>query len=99
MSMAFGAIRFLALGGLVALNSAPAVAQTTWNDVLPQVKQHCAKEWPDDYSMQAYCIKKQRAGWEAVNTDATSAPSEPRNTKSSSASETQSALSSGAAHR
>lgn len=65
---------FLAFSSALAFNLASALAQAAWDDVLPQVKQRCAAKWQDDYSMQAYCIKKQREGWEAVNADNPPAP-------------------------
>ena len=41
----------------------------TWDDVLPRVRIHCAQEFPDDYSTQAYCIKQQHDGWNEVHGD------------------------------
>ena len=51
--------------GCVPLGSVAASARS-WNDVLPQVKQRCVHKSPDDYSMQAHCIKEQHDGWVAV---------------------------------
>ncbi|NSY36845.1 hypothetical protein [Leisingera sp. ANG59] len=31
-----------------------------------EIKAHCASEWAGDFSMQAYCIKEQRDGFDAV---------------------------------
>jgi len=42
-----------------------------WEAVLPQVKQECAQKWPNDYDMQAYCIRKQK---KAPNTSTRSLP-------------------------
>ena len=58
-----GSILFL---GYVSLGSVAASARS-WNDVLPQVKQRCVHKSPNDYSMQAHCIKEQHDGWVAVN--------------------------------
>lgn len=55
--------------GSLAFGTSPASAQTGWADVLPHVKQHCADAWPDDYSMQAFCIQQQHNGWMAINGD------------------------------
>ena len=44
-----------------------AKAQSGWDQSLPQVKQKCVRENPDDFSMQAFCIRMQHEGWTAVN--------------------------------
>ena len=53
------------MGVLVGSN---AKAQT-WDQVLPNVRIHCAQEFPDDYSTQAYCIKQQHDGWNEIHGD------------------------------
>lgn len=41
-------------------------------DYIALAKQHCAREWPVDFEMQAYCLKEQTAGmlqFKAVSDD------------------------------
>ena len=54
------------------LGSTSAYSQSQWEAVLPQVKQECAQEWPNDYDMQAYCIRKQKKGFDEINGSAAS---------------------------
>ena len=56
---------------------APAVQASRWEDVLAQVKQHCAGEYADDFALQAYCVEQQRIGWEKLNAGEPVAPPAP----------------------
>jgi hypothetical protein len=47
---------------LVALLLAQAAPFDTKADFLDLAKQHCAGEWPNDFSMQNYCLKGQAEG-------------------------------------
>jgi len=53
--------------GTIVFAPIGASAQMSWEQVLPRVKQKCASDYPDDYSMQAFCVKQQHEGWLAVN--------------------------------
>lgn len=50
---------------------APGSAGTPGADTEQVIKQKCAREWPTDYNMQAYCQRQQR---EAVETLARGRP-------------------------
>jgi len=52
-----------------ALDDPPDVSNARWDDVLPQVKRNCAREWRDDYHMQAVCIRIQHEGWTTLHDD------------------------------
>lgn len=47
---------------LMALPGAVAAANFNENEI----KAHCAREWPNDFAMQSYCIKEQREGFQKV---------------------------------
>ena len=51
----------------LALGASSALARETWESALPQVKQQCAQEWSGNYSMQAYCIREQKKGWDELH--------------------------------
>jgi hypothetical protein len=44
-------------------------SNSSWEDVLPQVKRKCAGQWSDDYNMQSACIRIQREGWDKLHAD------------------------------
>ena len=51
---------------VLALVASPALAQDYASipaNVRMQVSQKCANRWTDDYSMRAYCVKKDLAGY------------------------------------
>lgn len=47
---------------LVALALAQAAPFDTKADYVQLARQFCAEEWPDNFEMQAYCLKQQAAG-------------------------------------
>jgi ferredoxin len=46
----------------VALALAQAAPFDTKADYIGLTKQFCAKDWPDNFEMQAYCLKQQAQG-------------------------------------
>ena len=58
---------------MCALTCRPAHAEIDPNfrglpaEVVQKIKAHCAQEWPDDFSMQAYCAMLQVQGWRALH--------------------------------
>lgn len=46
---------------LIALALAQAPFDTSAS-YIGLAKQHCAREWPDDFQMQQHCLKEQAAG-------------------------------------
>ncbi len=58
--------RLLSSIAFLALSAAPALAQDYASipaSVRAQISQKCANKWSDDYSMRAYCIKEDSAGY------------------------------------
>lgn len=47
---------------LIALALAQAALFDTRADYVELAKQFCAQDWPDNFEMQAYCLRQQAAG-------------------------------------
>lgn len=47
---------------LVAIALAQAAPFDVKADYGAMAREHCAREWPDDFQMQAYCFRQQHVG-------------------------------------
>ena len=46
----------------------------SWEQIAGRVKAKCANDWPDNYSMQASCLERQKAGFDKIHPNADIVP-------------------------
>ena len=57
--------RIVLLAPLLIAAEAGNAQEFVWDS--EEVKAHCIAEWPDDFSMQAYCMEQNREGFDGFN--------------------------------